>query len=114
MMPVISPRRIGRRLIGAAAVVWLTFAGCVPCPDAVALEQVFLLDPTFEASAEGDCTPAAAGCAPGGPCLAACECVVAREQIPGVESVDSCTLLAGGGPPAVEMRSHQNPWCPGD
>jgi hypothetical protein len=50
-----------------------------------------------------DCTGAAAGCAPGGACAAACACVLARTNAYDA-TVKSCTLLAGSGPPQVRVK----------
>jgi hypothetical protein len=112
--------RIGQA--AALAALALSLAAC-PCPAPVTLDQVFLLDatngpdagPAGDASFQPlDCTPAAAGCVPGGACRPACDCIVARDQIRSVASIQSCTLLADSGPAAVEMRYKQEVFCGGD
>ena len=125
MRSVSNSTRIGIRLGQAAAVAALTLSlvGC-PCPAPVAQDQVFLLDATTAPDATAseiygprgplECTPAAAGCVPGGACRPACDCVVARDQIRGIASIQSCTLLAGSGPATVEMRYKETLFCGGD
>jgi hypothetical protein len=92
--------------------------GC-RCPPPSEIDQVFLLDATggspavdgdggaatADASTQptADCTSAAAGCLPNVDCTAACRCAMARDNI-NVGVLESCKLLAGAGPPAVEAR----------
>jgi hypothetical protein len=62
-----------------------------------------------------DCTSAAAGCAPGGDCLPACNCVLARAGgLQGVAAIDGCQLVAGAAAPTVEVRYEVRVFCPGD
>ena len=113
-------------IVGAVA---LSIAACT-CPDPITLDQVFLLDAApgdgggladAGGLADGgsyqppalDCTAMATGCVPGGPCRPACDCVLARDHV-GVVVVESCTLLAGAGPPDVEVRYQQTVFCGGD
>jgi hypothetical protein len=60
-------------------------------------------------TAPNDCTPAAAGCVPGGACNPACTCVFTRDAVRDVGTVFSCTLLAGDGPARVEAHYQTNP-----
>jgi hypothetical protein len=48
---------------------------------------------------------------PGGDCLAACNCVLARDGAIPIAAIDSCKLLAGANPPAVEVRYEVNVRC---
>lgn len=63
------------------------------------------------------CGATAAGCTPGQPCPAACDCVTAREARFGRQpylsgrAVDRCILAKGGGAPAVEIWSHEEVIC---
>jgi hypothetical protein len=51
-----------------------------------------------------DCTGAAGGCVPGGECRAACDCIRRRTGLYAEETIRSCTLLAGAGPPQVKIH----------
>jgi len=85
-------------------------------------DQVFVLNAAVDASliptdagdvsdagagvttASLDCTPAAAGCVPGGPCAAACHCVLDRDRQSGFSTgISKCTLLADP-IPSVEVH----------
>jgi hypothetical protein len=106
--------------------LWLLATGC-SCPPAPNFDQIFALDgtrgPPFSVGEGGagdaggdaadsgdtedpqaiDCSPAAAACVPGGPCLAACQCVIRRDQV-GHVNIEACTLLADTAAPSVEVR----------
>jgi hypothetical protein len=131
----ITVRRFCIRLaqLAVAAKLGLSLAACT-CPPPLKLDGTFLLDgrpgTPLDAGTAGDggmmsmttpatpagpppvldCTPAAAGCVPGGPCLAACNCVLTRDKVV-VLAVESCTLLAGSGPPQVQIRYEQSVFC---
>lgn len=60
-----------------------------------------------------DCTSQAAGCLPGGDCLPACNCVLARGGLQRVAAIDGCWLVAGSGAPTVEVRYEVTVRCPG-
>ena len=56
------------------------------------------------AAASLDCTPAAAGCVAGGPCAAACHCVLDRDLRPaGVVGISKCTFLSD---PVPSVEAH--------
>ena len=101
-------------ILGALA---SSIASC-KCPDPITIDQVFLLDAT--SGGDGgqppslDCTSTATGCVPGGPCRPACDCVLARDHVFDVGSVQSCTLVAGAGQPEVAVRYQQTVFCGGD
>jgi hypothetical protein len=59
-----------------------------------------------------DCTSMAADCMPGGDCLAACNCVLARDGLIPIAAINSCKLLPGASPPAVEVRYQTIVRCP--
>lgn len=61
-----------------------------------------------------DCTSSAVGCQPGGDCLPACNCVLARGGLQRVAAIDGCQLVAGAGAPTVEVRYEMQVFCPGD
>jgi hypothetical protein len=61
-----------------------------------------------------DCTAMATDCVPAGPCRPACDCVLARDHVIKFGAVESCTLVAGAGPPEVEVRYQQTVFCGGD
>jgi hypothetical protein len=69
--------------------------------------------PDASASAARDCTSAAAGCAPGGTCAAACACVLMRARVYD-GTVRRCTLLAGAGVPQVRVGYTVPVFCGGD
>ncbi|HTA20100.1 MAG TPA: hypothetical protein VK989_12465 [Polyangia bacterium] len=58
---------------------------------------------SFRGAPGRDCTSAAAGCAPGGACAAACTCVLTRAGVYD-GTIQRCTLLVGSGPPQVRVR----------
>jgi len=60
-----------------------------------------------------DCTSQAAGCLPGGDCLPACNCVLARGGLERVAAIDGCRLVAGSGAPTVEVRYDVQVRCSG-
>jgi hypothetical protein len=114
-------------IVGALA---LSIAACT-CPDPITLDQFFLLDATpgdgggladAGGLADGgsyqppplDCTAMATDCVPAGPCRPACDCVLARDHVIKFGAVESCTLVAGAGPPEVEVRYQQTVFCGGD
>jgi hypothetical protein len=100
-----------------ALALWLTGCRC----QTQTFDQIFLLDAnaqtvlSFDGSADLsgdagipsgaslDCTPAAAGCAPGGDCPAACQCVLTRDLSRSQVSIEKCTFLIGASP-SVEIR----------
>jgi|HubBroStandDraft_2_1064218.scaffolds.fasta_scaffold32693_3 hypothetical protein len=118
-------------------------AACT-CPAPTHLDQLFLLDarpgaplvaldagadamsidPGSDAGAVSDaaspavstldCTSTAVGCAPGGDCLPACNCVLARGGLQRVAAIDGCQLVAGAAAPTVEVRYEVKVFCPGD
>lgn len=60
------------------------------------------------------CGATTAGCVPGQPCPAACDCVTGRERAfhsGFARTVDRCILAPGQGAPAVEIWSHQDIPC---
>lgn len=62
-----------------------------------------------------DCTSAATGCSPGGDCLPACNCVLARAGgLQRAAAIDGCRLVVGAAAPTVEVRYEMNVFCPGD
>ena len=109
--------------LGGAGALSIALAAC-GCPPPKQLDQVFLLDATAGTpvitpdagpgamSIDLDCTPAASGCVPGGDCLPACNCVLARDQAGLVLAIHSCKLLVGAGPPQVEVRYELHVACP--
>jgi hypothetical protein len=121
----IRARAVVVRLVQPALIARLSLMLCAcTCPPPVSIDQVFLLDAQSGSFPDGgtrtmdpstlDCTAAAAGCSPGGACKPACDCVTARDGITGIAAVDSCTLVAGAGPPAVEIKYQQTVFCGGD
>ena len=60
-----------------------------------------------------NCGPLAEGCSPGQPCPPACDCVLARERmaLTPMAIVDQCILVAGAGPPSIEIKSHVMRLC---
>jgi hypothetical protein len=121
----IRPRALVVRLAQLALIARLSLAlAACTCPPPVSIDQVFLLDAHSGSFPDGgmrttdpaalDCTAAAAGCSPGGACKPACDCVIARDGITGIAAVDACTLVAGAGPPAVEIRYEETVFCGGD
>jgi hypothetical protein len=135
--------RLGRLGVLGAALAG-ALAACT-CPAPTHLDQLFLLDArpgaplaAFDAGADAmsidagsdagagsdaappsvpalDCTSAAVGCSPGGDCLPACNCVLARGGgLQHVAAIDGCQLVAGAAAPTVEVRYEVNVFCPGD
>ena len=134
--------RLGRLGVLGAALAG-ALAACT-CPAPTHLDQLFLLDASpgvplvaFDAGTDAmsidpggdagavsdaappavpalDCTSAAAGCSPGGACLPACNCVLARGGLQRVAAIDGCQLVAGAAAPTVEVRYEVKVFCPGD
>lgn len=122
------------RLAQVAVVVglYLSLSAC-GCPAPTGVEQTFQLNATqgtplsidvagadaaADAAADArrvdaavpvqtppiDCTSLASGCVPGGSCLPACNCVLARVEVQRLGAVTNCTLVAGSGPAAVDVH----------